>query len=194
MTKKKKKKQVNAPFVETDIRELGDGRLSAAEACERETESLLAIEAKKRIWMQDELEDPERQSGQRLNWTEVIRRLRRCNPGIVPYESNTPGDIALLVRKKPHEFTAADAELPNGFLRDHKYITGFPRQELPEYSYVTLDSSLLPTREVRGWRSVLLSLVRSGVISYPAAIQEFGDPRGDQRSTRWSEQTKEFRK
>ncbi len=75
---------------------------------------------------------------------------------------------------------------------DYKYIGGFPKHDLPEWSHVLIDSSHLPTREVHGWRSILVSAIKSGAISYNAAVREFGNPESDQRSTRWYSQLKGF--
>jgi hypothetical protein len=196
MKKVKKRKPVNAPMVETDIRELGDQRLNPEEACAREREDLLRIEAKKKIWGQAELEDHERSAGPRMPWTELIRKLQRCNHGL-QVRDGSANAVALYVRKKPHEFTDADrlGEVPpNGeFYMDHRYVSGFEKHEMPEYSHISLDTSMLPTREYRGWRTVLLALIQAEAITYPSAIREFGDPSGDKRSTRWLEQTRQFR-
>jgi hypothetical protein len=191
--KKPKKKPVNAPMVETDRYELGDLRLNPEEACARERESLLKLESKKKIQGQDELEDTERSSGHRMAWTEFIHRLQRCNPDLKPRDGSV-NSIALYIKKMRHEYLESDAVPPNGvFFYDHRYVGGFPKEPIPEYSHVTLDTSNLPVREIRGWRSVLLNLMDNRALDYRKAVREFGDPSGDARSGRWMQQTQQYR-
>src|ERR1700730_9830768 len=99
MYMKKLKKRVNAPYVETDIRNLGDSRLDPAEACQRERQELLDIESKKKIWGQAELEDHERSAGPRMAWTELIRKLQRCNQSLQVRDGSL-GNVALYIPKK----------------------------------------------------------------------------------------------
>ena len=61
----------------------------------REREELLAIEAKKRLWHQEELEDENRSAGPRLNYTEVLRRLKAINPELVIMDG-IPGNVGTI--------------------------------------------------------------------------------------------------
>jgi hypothetical protein len=179
-----------------DSRELGDSRLSWSESNARERESLLKTCAKKKIYGQEELEDPERSGGARLEWRDFLHRLQNCNPGILPKDGK-PGSVALYVRKRSEELSESDfdpATRPDDeFFIYHKYVGGFEQEPLPEYSSIGIDSSHLATGEWRGWRSVLLGLIKARVISYREALREFGDPTFDARSTRWFEQTADYR-
>ena len=183
------------PLVQVDRQELGDCRLSPEEAVIKERESLLTLESKKKIVGQEELEHQERSAGARLSWTEFLRRLLRCNSELQVRDGSKDA-IALYARKKAYEYTEADygAAPPNGeFYRDHKYVSGFEKQDLPEYSHVILDSSMLPVREYRGWRSVLLTLMEHKALDYRKVIKEFHDPSSDSRSGRWMQQTQQYR-
>lgn len=186
-----------APLVETDPMELGDKRLNPEESVCREREDLLKVASAKKIYGQAELEDPMRAFGPRLQWTEVISKLHRCNPEI-KVKDGIPGNVALYIRKRADEYSDADMMMPDQrpkdeFFLHHKYVTGFPKQPMHEYSTVDIDTSHLPTREHRGWRSVLIALIKSGAITYRSAVKEFGDPSGDLRSGRWFEQLQEYR-
>lgn len=190
-------RQIDAPYVEPVKAMLGDKHLDPEESVIREREDLLKQAAKMRIHGQDELEQSERSAGPRMGWTELLRKLWKCNPQI-RVKDGSPGSIALYILKKPWEseesdYTSEDRPKDDFFV-DHKYVGGFQKESMPEYSHVTLDTSNLPVRELRGWRSVLIKLIKAGVISYRAAIQEFGDPSLDQRSRFWCEQLAQFRR
>lgn len=183
-----------APMVETDIHELGDKRLNPEEGVIKEREALLTKASKYRIYGQDELEDPDRALGPKLSYTEVISRIRRAQPQLKAIDGS-PGNIALYFPRNPKDYAATCQEwdwehdsLKDPFFRYNRYVGGFPKHELPEYSTVDIDTSLLPTREKRGWRSVLITLVKQGVMSYGEAIAEFGDVGTDRRGWRWNEQ------
>lgn len=183
-----------APLVEADINELGDKRLSPEEGVFREREALLARCAHNKIGGQTELEDPERSGGPRLQYTELVSRLRRCIPGLMAVDG-APGSVALYYPRNREEYNEARSEWEWGrdeFFLTNKYVGGFPKQEIAEFSHVLIDSSHLPTREVRGWRSVLISLLKQGVVSYRTLVKEFGEANG-KRAWRWQEQTRRWR-
>ena len=198
--KKKFKKSGIAPLVQFDKNELGDKRLNPEEAVIREREDLLRMEQKKKYWHQEELADENRSSGARLQWTEFLRRLRKVNIGIIP-KDGMPGSIALYFHKRNDEYQPSDFEWDmsrkdpfDTFHRDHKYVGGFPKRELPEWAHLTgIDSSGIATREYRGWRSVLMSLIKAHVLTYKQAVEEFGDPAGDPRARFWFDGVGQFK-
>jgi hypothetical protein len=49
---------------------------------------------------------------------------------------------------------------------------------------VTLDDKNLPVREIRGWRSVLVALIRAGALTRKQCDTAFG-PASGQRSILW---------
>src|SRR5579859_1726396 len=164
--------QVNAPYVEPDKRMLGDSHLDPTENVVKQREELLTAAGKYRIYGQEELEDPERGLGPKLQYTEFISRLRLIAPRMVAVDGS-PGNVALYFprTRRDYEDTLKEWDWEQDrkldpFFRFMRYVGGFPKQELPEYSTVDIDTSLLPTREKRGWRSVLITLIKQAVISY----------------------------
>lgn len=197
----------DAPRVERDIFELGDTRLDPTENVARLREEILKSESAKKIYGQEELENVERSSGPRLSWQRLIGRLQKCNPGI-RVKDGMEGSVALYFKKRGDEYTEIDdviltnpelaraMNIPvpeDDFFIHHKYVGGFPMQDTPEYAHVTLDTSEIAHREVRGWRSILLALIKARAITVAAAEAEFGKPITDSRSDRWFEQTAEYR-
>jgi|SRR5581483_775733 len=183
-----------APLVETDIHELGDKRLNPEEGVIKQREELLSRAGKFRIYGQDELEDPDRALGPKLSYTEIISRLRRITPKLKAIDGS-PGNIAVYFPRNARDYEDTvrewDYEHDNKrdpFFRRHRYVCGFPKHDLPEYSTVDVDTSLLPTREKRGWRTVLIALIKQGTMSYNEAVAQFGDVGTDRRGWRWNEQ------
>ena len=186
--------KIGAPYVEVDRLELTDKRLSPEEVVIKTREDILKQESAKRIHGQDDLEKVERSLGPRLNYTEILRKLWEINPDIRVKEGQE-GSLALYVEKRRDEYHPSDFDEipPNGaFHIHHKYVMGLRKEELPEWGHVTIDTSMVAHHEVRGWRSVLIGLIKARVISYRAAIKEFGDPYFDQRSQYWYEQLQKF--
>jgi hypothetical protein len=139
---------------------------------------------------QKELESHERSAGPRVPFGQLIQRLQRLNPSLRAIDGS-PGSIALYSLRRPYERDPEPS--PKGeFFDDHKYVGGFPREALPEYSHITLDERGLPKREIRGWRSVLMTLIKAGVIAYQDAVEEFGEAYGP-RSHRWHEQMRPYK-
>lgn len=183
-----------APIVQCDRLELGDTRLDPDEMIKREHEDLLRIAGKKRLPKQEDLEDPDRAFGHRITHSDVIRRLQKEIPDLKAVPS-LPGHVALYCPRTHAEYLEALVESDGhqkGFFLHHKYVGGFPCEPLPEFSTVDIDTSHLPTRENRGWRSVLIALLRAGVITYGACVRQFGHD-DDVRAWRWREQTHPWR-
>lgn len=180
-------------LIESDRSQLGDTHLSPEEANLRERELLLKMASKKKIQGQAELEDPNRSAGPRMYYTEIIRRLLKLNPEL-RIEDGKAGSVAIYRPKRhdEYDYEQFDPKAPTQWRWDFEYVTGFEKDWIPEYPHVLLDSSKLATREVHGWRSTLIALIKARAISYGGAIKEFGDPSGDSRSGRWFEYLSKF--
>jgi hypothetical protein len=167
-------------LIQTNHDELGDKRLNPEEGLAKFKEENATLVQNRRLHKQDELEDQERSAGPRLAYQEVIRRLLKCNSGI-RVKDGSLGNVALY------------AVLPNEEgVPEQQYVGGMPKEPLPEYSHIIVDERGLPKRELRGWRSVLMSLVKSGAITYRGAVKQFGEATG-QRSWRWHEQLRKYK-
>jgi len=188
-------KNNQAPMVETDIHELGDKRLNPEEGVIKEREDLLKKARKFRVQDQDELENPARSEGARIPYTELLKRLNKVCPQLTAREGS-PGSLALYYPRNADELDEALREGGSSdvFFIFNKYAGGMPKEDLPEWGYVDIDTSLIATHEhLRGWRTVLIGLIRAGAISYADAINEFGDPGTDPRNISWMRKTIEWR-
>lgn len=74
-----------------------------------------------------------------------------------------------------------------------RYVTWVQIPAMIEYSVMRFDEHNLPTREkYRGWRTVLLELIRQGFLTERQANHVFGEPRGP-AARRWQEILQSFR-
>jgi hypothetical protein len=182
-------------LIQPDRLELGDFRLDPKEAVAQKREECLAMAATKRLHGQDELADPLRALGPRIQFGEMLSKLRRITPSLVIKEGS-PGSVALYYPRSRKEFDDAlrawqwDRDY---FFLKHKYVGGFEKQELQEFSTIDEDNAFLATKEHRGWRTVLISLIQQGCVSYRKVIKEFGDVGTDRRGWRWREALRAYR-
>lgn len=190
---------VAAPYVETDKRMLGDSHLSPEESVIREREKCLKQASQFRLYGQDELEDPDRACGSRLQYTELVSKLRRIAPQLVFLEGS-PGNLAVYAPRDAKDYAATLREWDpehktknDAFFKRYRYVGGIPKREIQEYDTVTLDTSLLVTRTANAWRSLLISMIKQAVFSYADAVAEFGDVGTDRRGWRWREQLHPWR-
>lgn len=186
-----------APLVEADINELGDKRLDPIESVASQREKALQQASQYKIAKQEELEDQNRSLGPRLQYTELISRLKRAIPALKVMDGS-PGNIALYFPRDRKELEEATnnwdyLEGKDTFFLQYKYVGGFPKAEIPEYSTIDIDTSHLPTKEHRGWRSVLITLLKAGAVPYEKLLKEFGDVGTDKRGWRWQDQTAKWR-
>lgn len=193
-------------LIQPDINELGDKRLDPKEGVAQKREECLAMAASRRLPHQEDIEDPMRAFGPRLQFTELLSRLRRVNPTLRALDGS-PGNIALYAPRTNEEIAERKPEWEqeqvdrasrclsrqDPFFLHHKYVGGFPKSELQEYSTVDIDNAMLATKENRGWRSVLMNLVMQGVAGYKDVVKEFGDTGTDRRGWRWREQLKAYK-
>lgn len=185
-------------LIQPDKNELGDKRLNPEEAVKREREELLKVASRFKVSHQDELSDADRSSGPKIYWRQLLYRLQKLNPLLRYKDSRVDGKdtVALYFPKTDAEkindgsFVTIALTEKERFFRDYRYVGGFDKDYLPFYSHLILDTSLLPTREVRGVMTVLLMLIKSKVITLEQVKAEFGNPADDQRSDIFMEQAK----
>lgn len=192
-------------LIQPDRNELGDKRLDVAEGVAQKREQCLQMASTRRLPHQEDIEDPMRAFGPRLQFSAFISRLRRVIPSLKVLDGS-PGNVALYFHRTRLEVDdrreewlqeQADAVLSGRKTQDpfflyHKYVGGFPKHDLQEYSTVDVDNAGLATKENRGWRSVLMNLISAGVVSYKDVVTEFGDTGSDQRGWRWRAELRSF--
>lgn len=146
-------------LIETDISQLGDKRLAGDELIAREKEKTQAQLDTKRIPDQTDLENREAGMGQVLPCSEFLRLLGKICPGLLIEKGGYPNSVAL-------------RRWING---EKKYVTGFQLLDgyIPEYSTVFVDENKLPVGEIRGWRNILIALLKQGLLNMEAIKKEF---------------------
>lgn len=179
-------------LIQPDSSNLGDKKLNPEEALAKSKEDTRRMQQAKGLllYKQEELEDASRGDGPKLYYKELIQRLEKLNPQLL-IRDGAPGNIAVYVLKT-REQREADGNDPNApdWYNDHKYVTGFPCDWISEYSTITVDERGLPKRHQRGWRSILIDLIKAHGITYSNAVKEFGEPTGE-RSWRWNDQLRD---
>jgi len=181
-----KQHKQKAPAVFADSGHLGDRNLDARGVVDKATEENQAMTDKFRIAGQDELEDQERSAGPRMEPSEFIWRVKKENSQIIVRDGGVPGAVALYVYVEPYLREEGNETQP------FKYVAGFEWEPLPEFAHIITDSRGLPKKEYRGWRSVLISLIKGGALTYRQAVEEFGNPTG-QRAERWFSELRNYR-
>jgi hypothetical protein len=183
-------------LIQVDRNELGDKRLDPKENVARQREKAIAQAGTRRLAHQDDLEDPSRVLGPRLQFADFVARLRRIIP-VLKVRDGLPGHVALYAPLNAKELEASELTWQHDkpiFFRNNKYVGGFPKQPLHEYSGLEVEEyTRLANKEIRGWRTVLIMLLEQGLVSYKKLVAEFGDVGTDQRGWRWRESTQKWR-
>lgn len=164
-------------LVQTDINELGDKRLDPKESLAKIKEENIALRAKDKLPGQAQLQDVQAALGTPMGYQELILRLKRLVPELVIQDGGVKNAVAVRIFRDN-----GDGEGPR-----LTYLTGFYKTILSEYSTVTVDEHGVALSETRGWRTVLLALIKQNVVSYRRVVKVFGNAMG-QRSNRWDEQ------
>lgn len=183
-------------LIQPDRAELGDTRLDVKEGIAQKREQCIALAGKNRLQGQDDLEDPSRILGPRLQFSDFVSRLRRVVPSLKVLDGS-PGNVALYTPRNSKEVADESESWDNKrniFFLHYKYVGGFPKKDIHEFSGLDLEEyTRLANKEIRGWRTVLIMLLQQGVVSYSAVVKEFGDVGTDRRGWRWIEATREWR-
>lgn len=163
-----------------DSTSLGDTHLSPEENVAKLREGNRKMVQDKKLPNQKILEDKDQALGAPLAHPEFMRRLRLMKPSLVIQEGGVANAIQIRYPVTDPETGAATT----------RYVTGFYKGMLPEFSSILTDDYGLPTREIRGWRSVLLVLIHCNIVTYAEVKAAFGEPHG-QRGILWREQMQE---
>lgn len=159
--------------------DLGDKKLNAVENLQKLKEGNQKLIENKKLPGQKMLENKQMAVGSPMAYTELIRRLRLANPNLLIIEGGAPNAMQVRIPCMPQ---AEDEP-------DTKYITGFYKEVLNEFTHVVPDSRGLVSASGihRGWRDVVKMLIEAKAIQYQTAIELFGEAEG-MRSIRWHQQ------
>lgn len=164
-------------LIKPDSKYLGDKIVLDEEAIAKHKEETLAMRHEKHaIAEQDVLANKEMALGQPMAWTELVRRLKLLNPNLVIQDGGYPNAIAVRIQ--------------NG--NETEYVTGFMKEVLPEYSWVTLDQDGIAKHEKRGWRQVVFTILQRRLATYGDAVRIFGQATGA-RSTRHDREVRDYK-
>ena len=168
--------------------QLGDTHLDWNEFVVKEREYLRSLISHREAFGQKDIEKVERSEGSRLYYSVLLRKLRNIYPQLM-VKDGIPGNVALYRPKTQAEIIneGYDLAVPKWY-SEYKYFTGFPKGAIPEWGHYINDTDGIAEREVRGYRSVLIAMVKQRLVTYEKVVDEFGDPIHDQRSKYWFEQ------
>ncbi len=194
-------------LIQPDRHELGDKRLDPKEGVAQKREQCIAMAGTKRLANQDDLEDPSRILGPRIQFGDMVAKIQRIAPEVRVLDGLL-GNVALYAPRNRKEVDDARPQWEqeqvdrllrcqarqNPFFLYYKYVGGFPKTPLHEFSgLITEEYTRLANKEIRGWRTVLMMLLEQGLVSYRAVVKEFGDVGSDRRGWRWLEATRKWR-
>jgi hypothetical protein len=135
------------------------------------------------------LENHEAARGGPLQPNDFIRRLRKIAPQLIIEQGGYKNCVRVCVNALDDD---PKSETFNQWVKEPLACGFCVDQPLPEFSSIAVDKRGKPTREIRGWRTVLLRLIHTGAVSYSSIKAEFGDPPG-QRGKLWMAQLQERR-
>jgi len=162
-----------------DSTHLGDKKLSAEEKLKQSFEQTDHMLDRYRLDDHETLKDQAARMGTPMHHNELIRKVTALNASVWAEDSLT----------NPTTVIGFYTKLPDG---SKKYLGSFEKGFLPEFSYVLVDAADLPIKEKRGWRTVLLRLLKQGVLSWGQIKAAFGDSM-HVSSERWRRETQKYR-
>lgn len=126
----------------------------------------------------DWFKDFSRRRGVAMHSSDLIFKLQKLNPHIqVQQQINYENDWGLYIES----------------LGKIRFLTGFPKGWLTEFSYAITDDRDLPTEERRGWRTVLVYCLAKGAVAWDQIVAEFGEPEDGFNEARWCAVTADIR-
>lgn len=123
--------------------------------------------------------------GHVMHHSEFLRKVATIAPNLLITDGRIKGDLAA--------FKVYGQPQPNLDNRSFEYLFYIPTGVLPEFSTVEFDNRDVPVREKqRGWRTILLRLIKSKVITEKQVNKVFGYPSGA-AARRYQQQLFSFR-
>jgi hypothetical protein len=134
---------------------------------------------------QDDYRNDAARVGNLMSHSDLICRLRRLIPDLYFTEGRIIGDLAVY-----RTYGGPQTRL-NG--NSFEYLFYMPTGLMPEFSLYEFSERDVPVKEKqRGWRTILLRLIRTGLLTEEKCREEFGEAVGA-GSTVWHRKLWEFR-
>lgn len=162
-------------------------KLSIAEQTIRLNEGNLNSDAVKRQRFphQEEYKNDAARVGRGMHSADFIKILQHLIHGLYFRDGAVIGDIAV--------YRVSEHVRPDWDGKNYQYLWYIQSGWMPEYSQYEFDARDVPVREKRrGWRTPLLRLIESGLLSERVCDEVFGRPEGPASSV-WHRQLQVFR-
>jgi hypothetical protein len=115
--------------------------------------------------------------GKVMHHSELVSKLQKVVPNLVVWPGNIAGDISLYrIYGEQVDFICYSNE---GWL--------------PEFSIVEFNKDMQPIHERRGWRTVLLRIIKFGLLTEELAEKTFGRPSSPQQARFWARRLYDLR-
>lgn len=114
----------------------------------------------------------ERRLGHVMHSNEFIGRLKKILPNLVVWPGLRGNDLSLY----------------RVYGEQVDFICWCAQRYLPEFSIVEFNKDRQPINEIRGWRTVLIRVIKFGLLSEQQVEKEFGRPTNPQEARFWDRQ------
>jgi hypothetical protein len=173
-------------LIQPNKNELGDRNVKDAESVAKLKETIFRERQKDRLPNQALLENKEMAVGNAMSPADFIRRLQKF-PNVVIQQGGFPNAVSV---KTPALDDDPDSPTYGKTVLQGVSAGFYIDRMLPEWSSYENDKWGIPVREIRGWRTVLLTLMHKKVLTYSQVKAAFGEPSG-QRNILWRELTRD---
>lgn len=149
-------------------------KLSTYEHTERLRESNYnSYAVRKQRWRdQEDFYNDEARTGRYRYHTDILEFIRKTIPDIYVMEGRIVGDLSI--------FRTFGTPQPDLEGRTFKYLFYIPMGWMPEHSLMEFDNNDIPIKErKRGWRTVLLRLIKTGLTTEQKVNDWFGPSLGE---------------
>jgi len=154
--------------------------LSGKEALQQKFEQTDKLLEQYRLSDHEQLKDAEARLGAPLTHAMLIQRVLKLNSNLWAEDSINDSSVVGLYRR--------DQE------GNKEFLVAFDKGWMPEFSIIFTDAADLPVKEKRGWRTVLIRLLKKRALSWAQVKSVFGDVHGThERNTRWRQETRPYR-
>lgn len=113
-----------------------------------------------------------RRLGRVMHSSEFLTKIKHVVPNLQTRPGGIQGDISL--------YRVIGEEIA--------YVCWLTEGYLPEFSLVKFNADMQPIREIRGWRTVLIRMIKVGLLTEQQAEKEFGRPTYPQEARFWERQ------